>query len=140
MRTMTPDSIPVFLPNAGIGLNRGVFSPQIRAIDVFYTTPVITGFHVIGDTSKCDSIYLEIQGNDENSPKVLGFFALKTALKCSPEVQIEEIMGLPNDMAPEKEVLGFHAEIAGPKCSDLFLEITGEDENAPKVLGFYASF
>lgn len=140
MRTMTPDSIPVFLPNAGIGLNRGVFSPQIRGIDVYYTTPIITGFHVVGDTSKCDGIYLEIQGDDENAPKVLGFFALKTAPKCSPEVQIEEISGLPNETGPEKEVLGFHVEASSTGCTDLFLEITGEDENAPKVLGFYASF
>ena len=140
MKTMTPHSIPVFLPNAGIGINRGEFSPQIRAIDVFYTDPIITGFHVVGDTSKCDSIFLEITGEDENSPKVIGFFGFKSSPECCSEVVIQEMIFESEEVDSIKgpEVQGFYGVESYSPCDQLFLEIIGDDENAPKVLGFFA--
>ena len=137
MRTMTPDSIPVFLPQAGIGVNRGVFSPQIRSIDVFYTDPIITGFHVIGDTSKCNSVFLEIDATEENSPKVLGFFGFGSIGNCCVNTVLSEIDYTPNE-GEQRELLGFYGTVGCTPCEQMFLEISGDDENAPKVLGFFA--
>jgi len=73
---MTPHSIPVFFKNAGIGINKGAFSPQIRGFDVFYTSPIVVGFHVTGVEAppSCSKINLDIIVEDENSPQVVGFY------------------------------------------------------------------
>ena len=53
MNVMAPGSIPVFLGNSGIGPGGGGQSaPQIIEFDVYYDSPVIVGFHVIGSDEK----------------------------------------------------------------------------------------
>lgn len=134
---MTPDSIPVFLPDAGIGINRGTFSPQIRAIDVFYTDPIVTGFHVVGSPDGPDPINLTFEGHEENFPKVVGFFAMaisddKCGGPCVEDLVLESSGNL------EPAVLGFFGTSCEETCDRIALEVLGESEQAPKVLGFFA--
>lgn len=46
MLTFSSGSIPLFITTAGVG---GQASAQIRFFDVYYTTPPVVGFHVIGE-------------------------------------------------------------------------------------------
>ena len=103
---MTPHSIPVFFKNAGIGLNKGVVSPQIRGFDVFYTSPIIVGFHVLGSEIPCVSPSVEFDYiiEDEYAPQVVGFYCFSVnRARCNPiELEIKEDENFP-------QVLGFYA-------------------------------
>jgi hypothetical protein len=135
IHVMTPHSIPVFFCGAGIGKNRGVFSPQIRDFDVFYKSPIIVGFHVIGDPlNVCDpTINLEIE-HDENSPKVLGFYAYAIEEPKAPEIEltIETDENMP-------QVWGFYAfKVSDSECMAPTVEITNIEAGGPAIESFQA--
>ena len=107
---MCPNSIPVFLPKAGIGISKGEYVPQLRGFDVYYNSPIIVGFHVIGYEDPSDTeLDLYAFSEEDISAGVIGFYCYEVSDKSSE--------------------IGF----------DSIIEDTLEDEdNGPSVLGFYA--
>lgn len=140
MRVMTPHSIPVFLGNAGIGLPHGMVPPQIRGFDVYYKTPILVGFHVLGNP---DNLYPEISflpydNPEELGPQILGFYAYQSGIEECCENGGFTVTIREDDNAPK--VVGFYAY--GSREEDLAISWVLNDTVGPndaKVLGFYVA-
>ena len=133
---MTPSSIPVFLKNAGIGVPYGKSLPQIRGFDVFYKSPIVVGFHIIGSKAICNELPLMGQEiAEENSPKIVGFY-------CFGRLGISEdpLEFTVNEKENSPKVLGFYAfEVSNDTIGDIGMmaQETLRD-NQPQIISFYA--
>lgn len=134
LKVMAPTSIPVFLKNAGIGIQHGPFPPQIRDFDVYYKFPIIVGFHVIGQALPPSPIQMEVE-YEEYGPKVVSFYAQCEA-DCAPETSVIFVVETPEENAPK--IITMYAQYIAPACSPDMFTVQWESEGDPKIISFYA--
>jgi hypothetical protein len=135
MRVMTPHSIPIFLRNSGIGFKYGSTGAQIRNFDVYFISPIIVGFHVLGNPTPClPSISFELE-EQENAPNIVGFYGQYVEIiDILPELIVEE------SGDGSAQVIGFYAiytENFAPL--NLYLEELLE-EDSPQLIGFFVEY
>jgi hypothetical protein len=116
MRILPIHAIPIFL---GTTLPGGV-GAQLRAFDVFYKTPPVVGWQVIGSPElDCGVMGFVAQGEDNIEESIVGFtaeapvadFIVGWQVSESPEPD-EGVTGfiVEEEENPEKSVVGFTAE------------------------------
>ncbi len=139
MRIMTPHSIPVFLRDATIGPPTIKQYPAIKGWDVFYTSPIIVGFHVLGSGFEpCVPGYPDFIAEletIENYPKIVGFYGYASAF----EEEIPRIEIVPQVINEEKtpDVVGFHGVFIDNVTEESIFVAQLIQDNDAKVLGFY---
>jgi len=128
---MCPGSIPVFLGDASIGPLTGRHTAMIRDFDVYYTSPLLVGFHVLGSglPSCVPDLYPFVEDGPE-APPVWGFYALG-------------IQEHPIDFCPTGESAIYESGVVAFYATPDFFDYKAPDlvvlggENTPQVLAFY---
>jgi hypothetical protein len=136
---MTPHSIPVFLRDATIGPPTIKQYPAIKGWDVFYTSPILVGFHVIGSGFEpCvpghPDFIVELE-TIENYPKVVGFYAYGVGpAETTPQLEV-----IPQVLSTEKtpDIVGFHGVFVDNTTEESIFIAQIIQDNDAKVLGFY---